>query len=175
MITPVRRGIVCAGYCNHIDGCTDQWGNMYGAATRKDPGQPEELVICRRQHATGALSTLAVFPADADTKYGYSTLQCIGPHLVIWASERQPDGTTPIVEYLLPNTVMEFAATYTVTRRATLRAEPASTGQQIGRMPKAREFFGTPVGDAWVAWMEEGEVVGYVKAEHVALAGEVSE
>ena len=109
MITPLRRGIVCAGYSNHIGSCKDAWDNMYGVFTRNDPGAHPEVIIRRRQHGTGLMSTIAHFPATATAKYGYCTLECVGAHLVLWLSERQPDGTNPDVEYILPNAVTEFA------------------------------------------------------------------
>ncbi len=109
MITPIRRGQVCAGYSNHSDLAADQWGNLYGAITRNDPGKASELLICRRQHGTGVPATIAIFPAVGGIKYGYCSIAVVGAHLVVWASERQLDGTTPQWEYLLPNAVTEFA------------------------------------------------------------------
>lgn len=108
MITPIKRGLVCEGYCNHAGSCKDQWDNMYGAFTHSPPGAYPELIIRRRQHGTGDLSTIAILPATKEVKYGYSTMECVGPHLVLWASERQADGSNPVWDYLIPNAVTEF-------------------------------------------------------------------
>ena len=107
MITPIKRGLVCPGYSNHSGSTRDQWNNLYIAATRNDPGRAPELVICRRQHGTGIWKQIAEFP-PVGTKYGYCSLECVGVHLVVIASEREADGSTPLWEWLVPDAVTEF-------------------------------------------------------------------
>lgn len=109
MITPIPRGLVCDAYSNHGGSCKDQWDNIYAVFTRSPPGEYPKLVVRRRQHGTGAWSTIAEFPATKEQKYGYATVECVGAHIVLLTPERQPDGTTPQCEYLLPNSVTEFA------------------------------------------------------------------
>lgn len=106
MITPTPRGIVCEGYCNHGHPVTDQWGNVYAVFTH---GKPESLKVRRRQHGgNGDWTTIAEFPATKEHKYGYASLAIVGAHLVVLAPERQPDGTTPVREFLLIGAITEF-------------------------------------------------------------------
>ena len=107
MITPIARGFVCAGYSNHVACCTDQWGNIYAVFTRSEEGQAPGLIIRRRQQGTGVWTTIAEMGPGVIVKYGYAALAVVGAHLVLLTPERQPDGSTPQREFLLPGAVTQ--------------------------------------------------------------------
>ena len=97
------RGIVAAGYTNHVADAADAQGNMFAAFTQSLDGEWPDLLIRRRQRGTGVWSDLHRFAHTDKIKYGYATLRCLGRHLVVLAPERQLDGTNPTREYIFLN------------------------------------------------------------------------
>jgi|SRR6185369_9210907 len=99
---PLDRGIVVSGYTNHVDSTKDAKSNVFAVFTQ-DPAGDEKarLLVRRRQQGTGVWTDVYTFHADDDTKYGYCSVECVLKNLVILASERQPDGTNPVREYIL--------------------------------------------------------------------------
>lgn len=105
MADVLDRGEICSGYMGHVGSTKDGQGNIFAAFTVSVNAQPA-LLIRRRQHGTGAWSDVHLFDTgvSGDAKFGHCALECVGQHLVILASRRDP--ATGVVcgrEYLILN------------------------------------------------------------------------